>query len=520
MKQHNYKIAIVNCQLSIILMALLFALPLKAQVNIGSLDSPHPFSILELTTTENNHGGLRMPQLDNDERAAAQEKFNETTATAEAAKGLVIYNTDTGCLEFWNGKEWISLCSDILPPLPPTLDVDLGSMTFSSNGNVTSSAMNIVTVTTNQANWTATITYKQGDEWLTGVPASGTNGQQFTVTVPGGATTLRTAIITITAGDLTRYVAVAQFPDNYQDSPVPASIIPYVGAFWKHNQTGERLIWIPRPTTGNVDVADGAWTAAVISGSDWITLDKQMTSDPNVGWLTGADEANVDNGNDNGFDNKHAVANGSNMVTGTMDASIPQIYFRIGLKSALVSGETAPRYGIVLLSYNDNTLSQRIFIRQGEAADYLFRGDDPVGSGSSIASRTAIQCKQYLPYNLTDPNGNSSDALLTSGVPDVGLAPYGGVPVDYPSQAGYFFRWNYSRQAFAPHIVGTITNWDNTLLQSGDGNWVVPTNNETCPPGYRRPNDGPQNNAPGPAVSLIEAACTITHITMRVCSSQ
>jgi len=96
-------------------MTFLFTLPLKAQVNIGSDTNPNPFSILELTT-KISPGGLRMPQLDNKERVAVQEKFNENTATAEAAKGLVIYNTDSGCLEFWNGTEWISLCADTASP--------------------------------------------------------------------------------------------------------------------------------------------------------------------------------------------------------------------------------------------------------------------------------------------------------------------------------------------------------------------------------------------------------------------
>jgi len=62
-----------------------------------------------------------MPQLNNKERDAVQAEFNANSETAEAAKGLVIYNTDTDCMEFWNGKEWIGLCSDALSP-PPTVE--------------------------------------------------------------------------------------------------------------------------------------------------------------------------------------------------------------------------------------------------------------------------------------------------------------------------------------------------------------------------------------------------------------
>jgi len=134
--QKKHEIKLVTRRLSLIMaLAITFTLPIKAQVNIGSLSSSHPFSILELTTTANNHGGLRMPQLNNDERAAVQEKFNENTATAEAAKGLVIYNTDTKCLEFWNGKEWISMCADILDCSKiPALE---SSYSFCSNENAT-----------------------------------------------------------------------------------------------------------------------------------------------------------------------------------------------------------------------------------------------------------------------------------------------------------------------------------------------------------------------------------------------
>ena len=480
-KLSKTKLSIVNYQLSIFLIVLFFTLPLKAQVNIGSDTLPHSFSILELTTSLMK-GGLRLPQLTTD----AISKLN--TTGVDAAQGLVVYNTDTNCLEFWNGATWISLCDNILP----TLEVDPEDMTFDGNGNVTSSATNKVTVTTNQPNWTATITsitFGQATGWLTIAPTSGTDGQQFTITVASGATTVRMATVTVTAGDLTKDVTVVQFPNNYADSPAPANITTYVGAFWKHNQTGERLIRIPRPTTGTVNVADGVWTATVISGSDWITLDTQTTSDPNVGWLPGADEESVDNGNDTGFDANHAVVNGSNTVIGLMDATTPQIYFRIGLKNTIASD--AHRYGLVLLSYNNNTKTQRIWIRQGDAADYLFRGNDPVGDGSDIAFRTANLCRQYLPYNIKDPKNNVSTTL---GDADAILPVNGGVPVDYPTQSGYMFLWNYSRQAFPPHIADIIHGWDESIYGSGDWDGSV---TETCPSGYRRPNDGPQLNTTG-----------------------
>jgi len=103
----NCKLSIINYQLSIsLLITLLFALPLKAQVTIGDQTSPQSFSVLELTTSKLK-GGLRLPQLTTQQRDTLSLSVNPAEA-----QGLLIYNTDTGCVEFWNLNEWISICSD------------------------------------------------------------------------------------------------------------------------------------------------------------------------------------------------------------------------------------------------------------------------------------------------------------------------------------------------------------------------------------------------------------------------
>ena len=90
---------------TLLVMAMFFAMPLKAQVNIGSQENPKPFSILELST-EILKGGLRLPQLNTEDR----DKL--VTAPNTVASGLVIYNLDTDCLEFWNSEKWVSMCAD------------------------------------------------------------------------------------------------------------------------------------------------------------------------------------------------------------------------------------------------------------------------------------------------------------------------------------------------------------------------------------------------------------------------
>jgi hypothetical protein len=243
-----------------------------------------------------------------------------------------------------------------------------------------------------------------------------------------------------------------------------------VGAFWKADQTGERLIRIETTATA----AFGNWTAQVIEGEDWITLDKTMTTDTNVGWINPAQDGNGDFGNAADFDTKHPVTGGDWWVKGKMDANNP-IYFRIGLKSKWndnpnYNPDTAPaRYGVVLLSYNNNSKTQRIWIRQGDEADYVFND----------AARP--NAKPFPPYNLTAATFNAPVTLdRDPTIP--------GVFTEYPSQGGAYWQWSSTdreRYAWAP--VGDLPA----------GQWTEsPTNtawstsgaiNESCPAGYSRP---------------------------------
>jgi len=83
----------------------------NAQVTIGSDNPPSQWSLLDLN--ENADGtssrALHLPRLDNDAREAL-------TPNADA-QGLMIFNTETRCLEFWNSTEWISLCDDVPHPV-------------------------------------------------------------------------------------------------------------------------------------------------------------------------------------------------------------------------------------------------------------------------------------------------------------------------------------------------------------------------------------------------------------------
>jgi hypothetical protein len=316
---------------------------------------------------------------------------------------------------------------------------------------------------------------------------------------PGVNVPSRSGQLVISIGNLRKTVQVHQM--GSKDDAPPAGVTPYVGAFWRGDQTGERLIRIPRPASG---VIDGPWSATVSGSDSWIVMDRMMTEDPNVGWLPGADESSVANGNDPGFDRRYAVY-GTQHVEGTVSAADPDgIYFRIGLHNTYdpaYYGGVPARYGQVILSYTVGTQTrfQRIWIRQGEGADYLMFPSDSVGglqSNRPLAGR-------FSPYNLTAAAFNDpADMTPWYNVREWGAEANGSPPAfaNYPTQAGAFFQWANPRdgvRAYHPGahaLVGTMTDtslppgWEAEIPDNGvHGGGLVSDLFESCPAGYRRP---------------------------------
>ncbi len=316
--------------------------------------------------------------------------------------------------------------------------------------------------------------------WISSLtPDTGASKVETPVTITASANSgdLRKAEIVVRAGNLLKKITVIQLPagDITEDSPAPANVKMYVGAFWKADQYGERLIRIARPTGVNANAIDGDWIATVVEGEDWIVLDKAMTKDRNVGWRTDVSpsEASVDNGNDDGFDFEHRVNSTETTVNGRVSENTPDgIYFRIGLNSQYTPApETPARYGQVLLIYTNGgeIKFQRIWIRQGEGADYL------------ISDRE--KSVKFSPYNLSVPEARLSE-FDTQGYTQLDL--HGGVPAAYPSQAGAFFQFSsrnssWMRRAFHPSNPKQMPSWDSSGFEY-DASTM-----ETCPEGYRRP---------------------------------
>ncbi len=323
--------------------------------------------------------------------------------------------------------------------------------------------------------------------WISISDSEGQAGQIFPTIItcdPYTGNSVRTGSILITAGLLRKTIGIVQLPPatNIVDNVTPTGFMSYVGAFWKASQTGERLIRIGH--ANDIAESDGAWLAAVIEGRDWIVLDTRMTSDPNVGWRTDImpTEDNVENGNDPGFDGRHQIIGDLRHVNGVLDAGDPQIYFRIGLNGPhKVTAEKPVRYGIILLAYNNYTKLQRIWVRQGESADYLFDDNDLVGGEISLRTATV----PISPYNLTAAVLNAQ-----AGLNGTGDNP--GIFTDYPSQVGAYWQWasaDNPRYAWDPYYSDAMQGWS---YESETGVWSdLKIEHETCPEGYRRPSDGP-----------------------------
>ena len=220
------------------LLSLVYLAQLQAQVTIGSQKTPETFSILELIS--NKTRGLRLPQLNATER----NTLTPALASKQEAKGLVIFNTTTNCVNVWNGSQWIDICNAL-----PTLVISPKTMTFTSaaggGGNQTFS------VTTNQQGWIV----ENQPSWIS-LTNLGTNAMTVGVPAANAGTTQQSGIIAIATTGGTTILR-----DTITVIQLPA-------------QTGEQLINTPLPA-GNLTALERNQTAMVMFA------DKNMNSQAN-----------------------------------------------------------------------------------------------------------------------------------------------------------------------------------------------------------------------------------------------
>ena len=240
----------------------------------------------------------------------------------------------------------------------------------------------------------------------------------------------------------------------------------WVGTFHRWNRTGERIIKM-RNT--------GEWTATVTQGAGFIILDAEDTNDSSLGTSSAA------LGNDINFDMNYSVTGNRTTLTGS-----GIVYFRVGLKSMLAQADTSPRYGLIEVTTNNGV--KKIYVRQGEEADYIMRPED-TNPANGDSQRT--YAAKFSPFNLTDPTKwtGGNDISLHNAMPLNESSFNNDKFTEYPSQAGYFFHWNLGdggfNKAFNPvNAVGNIMGWNSIGVRIS---WNI--RQEPCPQGYYHPND-------------------------------
>lgn len=237
---------------------------------------------------------------------------------------------------------------------------------------------------------------------------------------------------------------------DLDNDPLDGKVFSYVGTFHKWNQTGERLIkTIQSPYQFNYMNLEGPWKASVLVGQEWIILDTEESSDPNIYTSAPADM------NDPINDALYQVTGDAITVSGYCNGE-DEIYFRVGLTSTLSSADEQ-RYGLisVIFTYNGETVQKLIYVRQGEAPDNI--GDD---------------CElKWSVYNLTDPQKRYPNPVMTKRE---------GRFVDFPTKGGYYFIPNMF-QAYHPGL----NNSDAAVPTNTAAN-VWSDEREVCPEGYRQ----------------------------------
>jgi hypothetical protein len=226
---------------------LLLSTRLQAQVTMGSLDPPQSFSVLELISSGNK--GMRLPQLTTTQR----DEISTTHGNNPEMMGLQIFNIITGCVETWNGTGWISVCAPCttFPPAPSLTSIQLSATSTTTVGDYP------------QYRWYAAVSggsplpastiLNAGDYWISAVEALYCESDRVKVTA------------------LDPIIVIPP-----EQGGAAWATYQWVGAFWRDNETGERIIASTNPNNYpwkvEIDAADGA--------GSWLTLDDNGGYDP------------------------------------------------------------------------------------------------------------------------------------------------------------------------------------------------------------------------------------------------
>ena len=273
----------------------------------------------------------------------------------------------------------------------------------------------------------------------------------------------------------TRILVQQNSYEIYKDASERQIEKSYVGTFHRWNQTAERVI---RMDASAFNTETSTWTATIVSGKDFIVLSKEPSPDPRIEFDDPFGDKHPEGplyATDEEIEANCQVSGNATTVSGTGK----YINFRVGLKSKLASASAQPRYGLIAVIHSNGGGNHLIYVRQGEAPDYLMRPWDEwkergssEGTFGTAHGNTRNEVFKICPYNLTDP-------LRSSVAVDRGTRGYGFT--DYPSQAGYYFP-AVSTKAFPFTETTNLDTYNYAVWQDSF---------EGCPRGYRRPKEIP-----------------------------
>jgi len=241
----------------------------------------------------------------------------------------------------------------------------------------------------------------------------------------------------------------------------------YVGAFFRNNETGERVI------SGVQHSYYFEWTATTTD--DFIVLSSSPSLDPKIG----TEQPGLP-------EDYPVIPNSQKNEDGKRVTGAGCVYFRIGLNS-VNPDPTKPRYGTVKLSVHNKSVT--IYVRQGESPDYLMRTKEEGGAA-------------FSPYNLIVKSMKDRPNQYIESVIVGQPASQDVVFVEYPTQGGSHFQWATHVIDQVPIRIGyhpmapTVYTWYTTPINEYPF-WNPTTGTkykdqfEYCPTGYHRPSDGP-----------------------------
>lgn len=281
--------------------------------------------------------------------------------------------------------------------------------------------------------------------------------------------------IIVTAGELQQEVTVTTNITLLPDWTIYR--YRYVGTFHRWNQTGERVI---------SSAYSGPWRAEVLTDEgDFVVLNRMPSPATIAGILRTSSPGDAES---------YQVPGNETAVSGN-----GRVFFRVGLKGH-ASSATSHRYTRIRVNWQVNGVDSvsYIYVRQGEAADYVMRPIDDLTGSPTIPAR--LYAAKFVPFNITDPNLGGGPNITDHSPINGGE----GIFTDYPSQAGYLFLWNLSdstnyRRAFNPSIPApgvSIVGFTKEILSFA---WNPAK--DVCPPGYRHATDGEWNTVNSPYTS-------------------